>query len=62
MQFEQLKRFINIVDKNPRIAETVEGLFAQFGVDIGITGTPYIGKTIQLMVLNLNNIIDMKCF
>ena len=62
VQFEQLKRFINIVDKNPRIAETVEGLFAQFGVDIGITGTPYIGKTIQLMNGNdlrmFNNMLE----
>jgi len=62
VQLEQLKRFIDIVDKNPRIAETVEGLFAQFGVDIGITGRPYIGKTIQLMNGNdlrmFNNMLE----
>jgi len=62
VQLEQLKRFIDIVDKNPRIAETVEGLFAQFGVDIGITGRPYVGKTIQLMNGNdlrmFNNMLE----
>jgi len=62
VQFEQLKRFIDIIDKNPRIAETVEGLFAQFGVDIGISGKPYVGKTIALMNGNdlrmFNNMLE----